>query len=264
MRNRRTIVLLLLAVGSGLGAAFLMQAAMGKQQSLITRAAEVKTTSVVVVKMDIPQSTRLSSQHVELRKWPADYLPDGVFKTVDEVEGRVLRRAYGAGEAIQETGLITKGSAGGLQSVIAANYRAISVKVDPIVGVAGFISPGARVDVLATLRRTDWRSKQPYAKAVLQNVKVLAIDQKLEEVADGEPELVSVVTLEVKPDQAEELTFMAHEGKLQLALRSPSDEKIVKTSGVTVARLLGGPAATKRQGSVVEVVKGVDVEKKNF
>jgi pilus assembly protein CpaB len=264
MQNRRTLVLLLLAMGSGLGAAFLMQSAMGDEQSLITRAAAVETAPVVVVKMDIPLATRLTSEHLEVQEWPADYVPDGIFGSTAELEGRVLRRTYATGEALQEVGLLAKGSAGGLQSVIEPNYRAVSVKVDPIIGVAGFVTPGARVDVLATLRRTDWRSKQPYAKAVLQNVKVLAIDQKLEEVAHGEPELVSVVTLEVKPGQAEELTFMAHEGKLQLALRSPSDTKVVKTSGVTVARLLGGVGPTKRKTTSVEVVKGIDVEQKNF
>ena len=196
-----------------------MQSAMGDQQSLITRAAEVETTPVVVLKVDLPRATRLSSEHLETREWPADYVPDGIFASTEEIEGRVLRRAYAVGEAVQEMGLLAKGSAGGLQSVIAPHYRAVSVQVDPIIGVAGFITPGARVDVLATLRRTDWRSKQPYAKAILQNVKVLAIDQKLEEVVDGDPELVSVVTLEVKLAQAEELTFMSHEpSKLQSAL----------------------------------------------
>lgn len=263
MQNRRTLVLLLLAMASGLGAAFLMQSAMGDSRSLITRAAEVETAPVVVVKVDLPLSTRLTSEHLETRDWPVEYLPDSVFSSIEELEGRVLRRAYATGEAVQEMGLLAKGSAGGLQSVIEMNYRAVSVKVDPIIGVAGFITPGSRVDVLATLRRTDWRSKQPYAKTILQNVKVLAIDQKLEEVANGDPELVSVVTLEVKPAQAEELTFMAHEGKLQLALRSPADTKIVKTTGVTVSRLLGGAPAARNTTSV-EIVKGTDVERKNF
>lgn len=261
MRNRRAIVFLLLAIVSGLGAAFLVQNA-GDPRAIIAKAPEVETRPVVVVRVDLPMAVKLNAEQLEVREWPADFVPDGVLGSIEEAEGRVLRRAFAAGEAIQEMGLLAKGSAGGLESVIAVNHRAVSVKVDPIVGVAGFVTPGSSVDVLATLRRVDWISKQPYAKTVLQNVKVLAIDQKLEEIQSGEAQLVSVVTLEVTPKQAEELTFMSHEGKLQLALRSPIDNEIVKTRGVTVARLLGGGPGPRV--STVEVVKGTVVKKKAF
>ena len=262
MQNRRAIIFLLFAVASGLGAAYLMQNAVGSGESIISRNAPVETTSVVVVKRDIPRARRLNSQQLEIRQWPSKFVPSGVFNSIEELEGRILRRAYATGEAIQAVGLLPAGSAGGLESIITDEYRAISVKVDPIVGVAGFVTPGSRVDVLATIRRFDWQSKQPYAKTLLQNVKVLAIDQKLEEVGSGDPELVSVVTLEVDPKEAEQLTFMSHEGKLQLALRSPTDQEIVKTRGVTVSRLLGGGPGPARAS--VEVVKGIDVNRKSF
>lgn len=263
MRNRRAIILLVLATTLGLAAAFLSQNAIRAQGPIIAVAAEVETVPVVVAKADLPLAAVLKAEHLEVEEWPADYQPQGTFHSIAELEGRVLRRAYASGEVIQGMSLLAEGSAGGLGSVIEKNHRAVSVKVNPIIGVAGFVTPGSRVDVLATLRRVDWQSKQPYAKAVLQNVKVLAIDQKLEEVKKGEPELVSVVTLEVKPGQAEELTFMSHEGQLQLALRGPTDEEIVKTAGVTVSSLLRTPAAVRRVSSV-EVVKGTKVQNKAF
>ena len=96
--------------------------------------------------------------------------------------------------------------------MITPKHRAVSVKVDNVIGVAGFVTPGARVDVLVTLARVDLSDALPFSKVFLQNIRVLAVDQKLEEVKSGDPELVSVVTLEVTPVQAEHLTYAAHEG----------------------------------------------------
>jgi pilus assembly protein CpaB len=263
MRNRRAIVLLVLATALGLAAALLFQNAIQTQRPLITLDVEADVIPVVIAKVDLPMAAVLKAEHLEIQEWPENYQPPGAFHSVGELEGRVLRRPFAAGEVVQGMSLLAVGSKGGLGSVIEPNYRAVSVKVDPIIGVAGFITPGSRVDVLATVRRVDWQSKQSYAKAVLQNVKVLAIDQKLEEVGKGEPELVSVVTLEVKLGQAEELTFMSHEGQLQLALRGPTDDEIVKTAGVTVSRLVHA-AAPARRLNTVEVVKGTEVHKKSF
>jgi pilus assembly protein CpaB len=138
------------------------------------------------------------------------------------------------------------------------------VKVDPIIGVAGFVNPGTRVDVLATLRDLGTAKKVPYTKVVLQDVRVLAIDQKMETAQNGEPELVSVVTLEVTPKQAEELAYSAHEGRLQLALRSPGDREIIKTIGVSASDLLARPRARAIRKSGVQVVKGANVSVKSF
>jgi len=261
MKNQRALILLGLALSLGIAAALLVQRLLDQQKPHVVNAA-VATTPVVVAKADIAVATEITPQQVDVVDWPTAFLPQGAFHKPEEIKGRVLRHAVAAGEVIQELTLLPQGAAGGLASLIEENFRAVSVKVDPIIGVAGFVTPGARVDVLATLKRLDWSNKQPYAKAVLQNVKVLAIDQKLEEVGRGKPELVNVVTLEVEPDQAEKLTYMAHEGKLQLALRSPDDDGIVKTKGATVASLLGG-APTVR-GPAVQVVKGTKVSSKNF
>jgi pilus assembly protein CpaB len=183
----------------------------------------------------------------------------------------VLRRALAAGEPVLEAYLLPPGSEAGLPGVIDDKYRAVSVKVDPVIGVAGFVRPGARVDVLATLRRVDQPDNIPYSKVILQDVRVLAIDQKLEEAKNGEPELVSVVTLEVAPESAEKLIYSAHEGRLQLALRKPGDDEVVRTDAVGVADLLGRQAAPKPQvarsyapSTQVEVIRGSDRSYKAF
>ncbi|UCF69390.1 MAG: Flp pilus assembly protein CpaB, partial [Acidobacteriota bacterium] len=198
MKNQRALILFALAIGSGIAAALLVQHILDEQQPTLAEV-QIDTTSVVVAKADLPLAAMLIAQQLETVEWPTAFLPIGSFSDPKVLKGRVLRRALAKGEAVQELSLLPEGSAGGLASVIEENSRAVSVKVDPIVGVAGFVTPGSRVDVLATLRRLDWSSKQPYAKVVLQNVKVLAIDQKLEEVDNGDPQLVSVVTLEVTP-----------------------------------------------------------------
>ncbi len=136
--------------------------------------------------------------------------------------------------------------------------------------MAGFVTPGARVDVLATIRRIDLAKAPPFAKVILQDVRVLAVDQKLEEVKSGDPELVSVVTLEVDPLQAEHLIYAAHEGRLQLALRSPGDDKDVVTKSISVADVLGDERPAKINGTtapaqtVVELIQGSDVHIKKF
>jgi pilus assembly protein CpaB len=139
---------------------------------------------------------------------------------------------------VLESALLPAGSEGGLGAIIAPSYRAVSVKVDNVIGVAGFVKPGARVDVLATLRRVDTEKALPYSKVILQDVKVLAVDQQLEQANQADATIVSVATLEVDPAGAERLIYAAHEGRLQLALRTPGDSETVATRSVGVADVL--------------------------
>ena len=142
----------------------------------------------------------------------------------------------------------------------------MSVKVDPVIGVAGFVKPGARVDVVATLRRIDLKKKLPYTMVILQDVRVLAIDQQLQEATEGEPALVSVVTLEVDPSQAQTLTYISHQGRIQLALRRPDDHEVVKVKSTGVEDLL--PPRRRGNGSrprkSVQVLRGSSVSTKSF
>ncbi len=264
MRNKQAIIFLGLALILGLGAA--LSAEYWLESRMPNAAGEpIESVSVVTARVDVPVGTKLTEKQLKVVRWPKRFVPDGAALSIENAAGRVTRRPLAIGEPVQETSLLPEGSEAGLVAVIADTKRAISVKVDPVIGVAGFIKPGARVDVIATLRRIDLKRKLPYTKVVLQDVLVLAIDQKLEEVRDGEPKLVSVVTLEVDPKQAEQLTYTSHEGRLQLALRGPSDHEVVKTLSTGVSDLLP-PRRRRGRGPRVEVqvIKGSSVSKVGF
>ncbi len=268
MQNRNGLILLALAIAFGTAAAFMAQRWVANQKPSVTR--RVETVSVVVARSDLAIATTLDARQLETVSWPKDYMPREALANVELAEGRVLRRPIAAGEAVVASALFDEGMGGGLPAVISAKMRAVSVKVDQVIGVAGFVKPGTRVDVLATLRRIDWRKPLPFSRAILQDIRVLAIDQKLEQVRDGEPEIVSVVTLEVEPDQAQKLTYASHEGRLQLAMRSPGDDEIVRTKSIGVAALLdSGPSRSKgtpvaNASSRVQIIRGAKSEVKKF
>jgi pilus assembly protein CpaB len=269
MKNRRGLIFLGLAVVMGLAAAWITTEL--APSSAGANIAEVKTTPVVVVRSNVTVATSLTSAQLKLVDWPSEHVPTGTLHAIDDAKGRIVRRPLAQGEPVLESSLFQTGASGGLGAVIANHHRAVSVKVDNVIGVAGFVVPGSRVDVMATIRRVDQQRALPYSKVILQDVRVLAVDQKLEEVKSGEPELVNVVTLEVDPVQAEHLIYAAHEGRLQLALRSPGDDMEVATRSIGVADVLDGPVSGKKptakravasSSSQIKIIRGTKVEDK--
>ena len=268
MQNQRAILFLALAVLLGLGAVFAARHWL-ESQAPVAVEKDQGTAGVVVARVNVPIGTGLDSRQLDTVQWPKAYLPKGSFTQPAEVTGRVVRRPLAAGEPILGAYLLPEGAEAGLGSVLDKKKRAVSVKVDPVIGVAGFVTPGSRVDVLVTLRRIDQPKALPYSKVVLQDVPVLAIDQRVEEAENGEPELVSVVTVDVTSEQAEKLIYSAHEGRLQLALRNPSDHEIVDTRAISVGNLLGSPKKVarkgkKRAGVGVQVIRGSAVSVQAF
>jgi pilus assembly protein CpaB len=271
MKNRRGLIFLGLALVMGIAAARITTQMAAAPASEGPARADV--VSLVVVRTNLAIASTLSAAQLDTVEWPAEHIPNGALRSIDDAVGRVVRRPLGAGEPVVEIALFELGVSGGLPAVISPEKRAVSVKVDNVIGVAGFVAPGARVDVLATLRRVDLAKALPFSKVILQDVRVLAVDQKLEEIKSGEPELVNVVTLEVDPMQAEHLIYAAHEGRLQLALRSPGDNLNVPSRSVGVADVLGevrrkARPASKHHAPVakasVEVLSGSAVEVKTF
>ncbi len=263
--SQRSILFFALAIVLALGAVWAARSWL-EGRTPGAPAATVVTVPVVVAGVDVPVGSFLVDRQVSSVDWPKRYVPDGAFSDEKQLDKRVTRRPLAAGEVILESSLLPQGSEAGLVSVISDAKRAVSVKVDSVIGVAGFVTPGSHVDVLATLRRIDTNGL-PYSKVILQDVRVLAVDQRMEKTGDGEPEVVSVVTLEVEPKTAEKLIYSAHEGRLQLALRNPGDRKKVETRSVTVTDLLGKrrPRSNGRaRRRSVQLLKGTKISTKWF
>jgi pilus assembly protein CpaB len=200
--------------------------------------------ALVVAAGPVPLGTYLTEQHVKTVAWPAGSLPDGYFAGKDEVIGRGVVVDLAANEPILASKLAPEGAGGGLPVVIPEGKRAVSVKVDEVVGVAGFVLPGTRVDVLVTLDpETEGAGDHPAStRLILQNVQVLASGQKIEKDEEGKPQTVTVITLLVTPEESEQLTLAATEGQIQMALRNQMDLDSVETPGVQTTELRRGLA----------------------
>jgi pilus assembly protein CpaB len=199
--------------------------------------------NVVVAKVDIPAGTKVIAEQLETVQYPSNAMPNGVFESPDKLVGRVAIVAVAQREPVTDYKLAPEGSAGGLSAVIPEGYRAMTVKVDDVVGISGFIMPGALVDVVVVINPTE-QQQNPISKIVLQNIKVLANGQNIDRPKnDREPESVKAVTLQVMPEQAEKLALAATEGKLQLVMRNGVDQGDEQTQGVDKRTLLGGERA---------------------
>jgi pilus assembly protein CpaB len=210
---------------------------------------------VVVASVDLPLGTMLTPAEIQIRMFPENLVPIGTFGTVEELDGRVLRTAVAMGEPILESKLAPEGSGGGFTGLIPAGMRAVTVGVNVVSGVGGFILPQTKVDVLVTVSGTGKGSDRE-TRTILQNVEVLAVDQTYVTDSD-DPRQVRSVTLLVTPEEAEKLTLAANEGVLQLALRSASDEELHKSDGVALKELMrkNQPPPAPRKPAPQPVVK---------
>jgi pilus assembly protein CpaB len=206
------------------------------------QAAPLPTQPVAVAMTDLAWGTVLTKEMIKTVPYLKDNLPQGSFGDPQPLVGRVLIYPVKANEPIFESrlGPITF-KTGGVAAVIAPKKRAVSVKVDQVIGVAGFIHAGNRVDVLVTM--SPERTQMPVTKIVLENILVLAAGAEVEK-KGKEPIPVTVITLEVTPEEAEKLALSATEGKLQLALRSFGDSEDVPTRGITTSVLLASSSTS--------------------
>lgn len=239
MRNKRLLFVLASAVAFGLVAAVSVSRYLSDAQ------ANTRTMNkVVVAKVEIPLGTKIEAEQLSTVEFPSNAMPDGTFDNAQKLVGRVSVVNVAAREPVTDFKLAPEGSAGGLSAVIPEGYRAMTVKVDDVIGVAGFLQPGTMVDVLTVIEPTSNSSGNPVSKIVLQNVKVLASGQNLDKPKDQrEPETVKAVTLQVTPDQAEKLALASSEGKLRLMLRNQVDQGDEQTKGVDKKSLLTGEHA---------------------
>jgi pilus assembly protein CpaB len=217
--NRRFIIMLGIALLLALLAAWV---AKGLIQG---RAAPDATVPVVAAAVEIPYGVKLEESQVKVIAWPGNSAPQGAYSSIDKVIGIVTMNKFYPDEIITEKRLSEQGST--LSALIAKDYRAISVRVDDVVGVAGFILPGNKVDILAT--KTDRDTNKASTRTLLQNIKVLAVDQEASP-EKAKPAIVRAVTLELKPEQAEIIVQAEQEGTIQLTLRNPLDTEIEETT----------------------------------
>ncbi|HUP01700.1 MAG TPA: Flp pilus assembly protein CpaB [Gemmatimonadota bacterium] len=230
MRRKRIWIALVLAAVSGVAAGYLALNFF-ERAAIIPSSAVASTTPVAIAARDLPVGTVLAKEDIDLVDWPSGSIPQGYARSAEEVLGHGVITPVSAQEPLLLTKLASKEAGGGLPIVIPEGMRAVSVKVDQVISVAGFVVPQTRVDVLVTLTPADDRSEIT-TKVILQNVRVLTAGQTMERDAEGKPQTVTVITLLVTPQEAERLTLAATEGRIQLALRNTMDNEEVKTEGV--------------------------------
>lgn len=240
MRNKRFLVVLVGALMFGLIAAFMVSRYLSSAQAY-----EKNLSNVVVAKVPIPLGKKIIPEELTVAQFPRSAVPDGTFESMEKVAGRVAVVNIAAREPVTDPKLAAEGTMGGLSAVIPEGYRAMTVKVDDVVGISGFIQPGTMVDVVVVIDPAENSINQnPISKVVLQNIKVLANGQNIDHPKDErEANSVKAVTLLVKPEQAEKLALAASEGKLQLMMRNAVDQDDATTPGVNKRGLLSGSHA---------------------
>lgn len=237
MRNSRALLIIGVALFLALAAVVVAARWMNAQGAA--------GTFVVTTVGEIPQGTRVTAANLQLTEWPSGSLPAGAFTEVKQLEGRVTRADVARGEPVLESKLAPPGTTGGLSAVVAAGKRAMTVRVNDVVGVAGFALPGNYVDILVNLQAGGdaVNAQRSISKIVLERILVLAVAQE-SAVDDSKPRVVNAVTLELTPDQVEKLDLARSIGSLSLVLRNQVDPQPANTAGATRESVLGLPEPT--------------------
>jgi pilus assembly protein CpaB len=203
------------------------------------RTVAIPTQPVVVATNDLALGTELKADDLKVVNFPQGQAPEGAFQRVADVAGRGTIVPIVKNEVVLPAKLASKEAGAGLPPVIPEGMRAVSVRVNEVIGVAGYVLPGNRVDILATASPTDVHADTT-TKVILSNVQVVTAGTRMEQDQEkGKPMQVTVVTLLVYPDQAERLALASTEGKIQLALRNPLDSGAPETPGIKTATLMG-------------------------
>jgi pilus assembly protein CpaB len=233
---KRPIVFVILAAMGAMLAAIVVFSALRKRESEV-QLAMAHSMEVVVAANDIPVGTKLGLDAVKLVRWSRDSVPAGAFTDPQAVAGSFAKSDFVANEPVVANKLFMgEMTSGVMPLLIPAGMRAMSVPVDEVSDIAGFVAPHTHVDILVAVAGTG-PGEPSFSRIVLQNIEVLAVAQEIEHVKD-QPEVVKVVTLLVTPPDAEKLTLASREGLLRLAMRNYSDSKIVATRGIGLPDLL--------------------------
>src|SRR5688572_14898111 len=237
MNRVRIFAVLLIALTAGGGLAY---GTYNYLQNVPDKTITVPTKRVVVANAALSLGSELGRDDLTTVDWPASSVPEGAFEDPAAIVGRGLIDSVVRHEPILSGKLASKEAGSGLPPIIPPGKRAVSVRVNEVIGVAGYVLPGTHVDVVATASSSN-TSQDITSKVVLSNVEVLAAGTRLEQDSkDSKPMQVTVVTLLVTPEEAERLTLVSTEGKIQLALRNPLDLESPETTGARANVMLGG------------------------
>jgi pilus assembly protein CpaB len=234
MKNKRAFAMMAIAILFGLVAVmFAARWLLNQPGSAAGR--------IAVAAADISLGQRLTPEMFKLAEWPAGSVPKGAFTDLQKLDGRVLKNNVVMGEPISEGKLAPSGTLGGLSALITEGKRAITVRVNDVIGVAGFALPGNYVDIIVSMQKDmppgSSAREQNISKIVLERILVLAVAQEVNR-DETKPKVVNAVTLEVTPEQAEKLDLARSVGTLSLALRNQVDPLSAATAGATKLTLL--------------------------
>lgn len=232
IKSRRGLVMLLLALLTGLTAVLFASRWMNARTE--------GTSRIAVAAADVEVGAKLGATALNMMDWPSASIPPGAFTSVEALQGRITRTALTRGEPVLEGKLAPAGAKGGLSAVVGEGKRAMTVRVNDVIGVAGFALPGNYVDIMVnTLGNGAARADQDksISKIVLERILVLAVAQEANR-DETKPKVVNAVTLEVTPEQAEKLDLARSVGALSLVLRNQADPQLSGTSGATKDLLL--------------------------
>jgi pilus assembly protein CpaB len=236
--NKRFIGVLIFAfVVASVASLMLYRLLLNRPQS--AKAAQ-PSVQIVLATRDMEVGTVLKEEDVKLTDWPGA-VPAGVASKSQDVVGRGVITPIFAKEPVIESRLAPKGAGGGLAAMIPPGMRAVAVRVNEVVGVAGFVVPGMRVDVLISGSKPGGDGNLgTLTRTLLQNLEVLSAGQDIKKDAEGKPASVQVVNLLVTPEQAEQLSLASNQTTIQLVLRNPLDHDVAKTPGTALAVLFSG------------------------
>jgi pilus assembly protein CpaB len=278
MNTNRLLIGLVIA----LVVAFLLSSFVYKQFQKASIVKPSDTQPLVVASVPLPLGARLDASNLKVIQWPANQQVTGMFTRIEDCSNRAVITPLAANEPVLESKLAPKESGAGLAATIPEGMRAVSVAVNEVVGVAGFVTPGTMVDVLVTGRALGGGAagQGDITRTILENIRVLAAGQKIEQDREGKPQTVAVITLLVTPDEATQLTMGATDGKIQLALRNTIDTKKNEPKAIVQAALFSpqGAVSTPVQPKgpsrkavpvvpppyVIEVITGNKRENKSF
>lgn len=277
MARSKIMIQMGMAIGLALIAGFLVYKWMvGASKANQAQATPKIESYAVVATRDLRRGVKLTAEHLKKVPYFKESLPKDSFTEISQVEGRVLFLPVMENEPLTQSRLASENvDSAGIGVMITPGKRALAVKGNKVLGLAGFIKPGNHVDVLVTIEHEDIASKMA-TKTVLENILVLATGTELEDRGDGEePAPVDTYTLELFPEEAEKMALAATKGTLHFALRNPTDSTSIITSGASVLDTLSSlkaaeppakkaKAAPKRVVRVVEIIKGSSLEKVNF